>query len=131
MREAGPVKQEHTGLVEGGGLGIALCLDVELRTTSAGEKSLDDLMRLLFERHGAADRRYDLDDVIAHVAEVRGEDRSAFFRDYVAGTATLPLEDCLAPAGLILTVEQGEAQIAKDPGSSESQSRLLAALRGI
>ncbi|HJU86709.1 MAG TPA: hypothetical protein VJ788_05010, partial [Gemmatimonadota bacterium] len=52
MREAGPLKQEHTGLVEGGGLAVALCLDVELRSTGAG-KSIDDVMRLLFARHDA------------------------------------------------------------------------------
>ncbi|MGH7565938.1 MAG: hypothetical protein ACREK2_03825 [Gemmatimonadota bacterium] len=131
MREAGPVKEEHTGLVEGGGLGVALCVDVELRTTSGGEKSLDDVMRLLFARHDAVDRRYGLDDVMAYVAEVRGENRSAFFDEYVAGTATLPLDDCLAPAGLTLTVEGDGAQVEKSPGSSDSQLRLLNALRGI
>lgn len=129
MREAGPVKAEHTGLVEGGGLGVALCLDVELRTTSGGERRLDHVMRLLFARHDAADRRYGLDDVMAYVAEVRGEDRSAFFADYVTGTATLPLADCLAPAGLTLTVEGNAVEVAKDPGSNDSQLRLLDALR--
>jgi hypothetical protein len=131
MREAGPAKEEHTGMVEGGGLAVALCLDVEFRTTSGGERSLDDVMRLLFARHDAADRRYVLDDVMAYVGEVHGEDRSAFFGDYVAGTATLPLNDCLAPAGLTLTVEGNVAQVAKNPGSSDSQLRLLNALRGL
>jgi predicted metalloprotease with PDZ domain len=130
MREAGPVKQEHTGLVEGGGLAVALCLDVELRTTGAG-RSIDDVMRLLFARHDAADRRYGLDDVIAHVTEVRGEDRSGFFGQYVAGTATLPLDDCLAPAGLTLTVEGDVAQVERVPTPSESQLRIWNALRGL
>ena len=131
MREAGPAKEEHTGLVEGGGLAVALCLDVELRTTTDAEKSVDDLMRLLFARHDAADRRYALDDVMAYVAEVREADRSAFFGEYVAGTATLPLNDCLAPAGLTLTFDGNEAQVAKNPGASDSQLRLLNALRGL
>jgi hypothetical protein len=131
MREAGPAKQEHTGLVEGGGLAVALCLDVELRSTSGDERSLDDVMRLLFARHDAADRRYVLDDVMAYVGEVRGEDRSAFFGDHVAGTATLPLDECLAPAGLTLTVEEDAAQVTKSPSSSDSQLRLLKALRGL
>jgi hypothetical protein len=131
MREAGPAKEEHTGLVEGGGLAVALCLDVELRTASGGEKSLDDVMRHLFARHGAADRRYSLADVKAYVSEVRGEDRSAFFGDYVAGTATLPLNDCLAPAGLTLTVEENVAQVRKNPASTDSQLQLLDALRGL
>ena len=131
MREAGPVKEEHTGLVEGGGLAVALCLDVELRTTSGGETSLDDVMRVLFARHGAADRRYTLDDVMGYVGEVRGADRSAFFGDYVAGTATLPLDDCLAPAGLTLTVEEYGVRVERDPASSDSDLRLLNALRGL
>ncbi|HET6362564.1 MAG TPA: hypothetical protein VFH11_10960 [Gemmatimonadota bacterium] len=131
MREAGSAKEEHTGLVEGGGLAVALCLDVELRTTSAAEKSIDDVMRLLFARHDAADRRYALDDVAAYVDEVRGEDRSAFFGAYVAGTATLPLDDCLAPAGLTLSFEGDVAQVEKIPAPSESQLRLLNALRGL
>ena len=131
MREAGPVKEEHTGLVEGGGLAVALCLDVELRTTSGGERSLDDVMRLMFERHDATDRRYALNDVMGYVAQVRGEDRSGFFGDYVTGTATLPLDDCLAPVGLTLTVEGDVAQVEKNPASSDSRLRLLNALRGL
>jgi predicted metalloprotease with PDZ domain len=130
MREAGPVKQEHTGLVEGGGLAVALCLDVELRTAGAG-KSIDDVMRLLFARHDAADRRYALDDVMAYVAEIGGEDRSAFFGEYVAGTATLPLDDCLAPAGLTLSFEGDVARVEMVSDPSESQLRLLNALRGL
>ena len=131
MREAGFAKEEHTGLVEGGGLGVALCLEVELKTTSGGKTSLDDVMRLLFARHGAIDRRYALDDVEGYVEEVSGEDRSAFFREYVAGTATLPLEDCLAPAGLMLSTDGDAVQVTKDPASTESQLRLLSGLRGL
>ncbi len=131
MREAGPAKEEHTGLVEGGGLAVAFCLDIEIRTSSGDERTLDDVMRLLFARHGAADRRYTLDDVMAYVAEVRGEDRTAFFGEYVAGTATLPLDDCLAPAGLTLTLDGNAAQVRKDPASTGSQLRLLNALRGL
>lgn len=129
MREAGPAKAEHTGLVEGGGLAVALCLDVELRTSSGGQRSLDDVMRILFARHDAVGRRYTLEDVMGYVAQVRGEDRSAFFGDYVAGTATLPLGDCLAPAGLTLTLEENGARIEQDPASSGRG--LLNALRGL
>jgi predicted metalloprotease with PDZ domain len=131
MRDAGPVKQEHTGLVEGGGLAVALCLDVDLRVASGGERGLDEVMRLMFARHDAADRRYVLADVARYVGEVRGEDRGDFFADYVAGTATLPLNECLAPAGLTLTVEGDVAQVVKSPSFSDSQLRLLNALRGL
>lgn len=131
MREAGPVKQEHTGLVEGGGLAVALCLDVDIRMASGGERSLDDVMRLLFARHDAAEDRYAIDDVQGYVTEVRQEDRTSFFRDYVAGTATLPLAECLAPAGLTMTVEEGEAHIAKRPDIGVVETHVLGALRGL
>ena len=130
MREAGAIKQEHTGLVEGGGMAVALCLDAELRTFSA-EESVDDVMRLLFARHDAADRLYSIDDVMAYVTEVRGEDRSAFFAEYVAGTATLPLADCLAPAGLTLSFEGDVWRVEKIPAPSESQRRVFDGLRGL
>ena len=130
IRDAGPVKQEHTGLVEGGGLGVALCLDVELRTASGGARSLDDVMRLLFSAHDAGYRRYDLGDVKRYVGEIRGEDRAAFFTDYVAGTALLPLAECLAPAGLILSLDQGIGRVTKTATATESQRRLLTVLRG-
>ncbi|HKY60826.1 MAG TPA: hypothetical protein VJP59_07440 [Gemmatimonadota bacterium] len=130
LREAAPVKEEHVGLVEGGGLAVALCIDVDLLVASGGEHSLDDVMRLLFAHHDTADRRYEFDDVVRYVGEVRGEDRSAFFRDHVAGTATLPLAECLAPVGLELTVEENAAQISKEPAFGEAHARLLGALRG-
>ncbi|MGH2578959.1 MAG: hypothetical protein ACRDG9_14605, partial [Actinomycetota bacterium] len=125
-----PVKQDHTGLVEGGGLGVALCLDLDIRMASRGARSLDDVMRLLFSRHDAEDRRYGLADVERYVEEIRGEDRAVFFGDYVAGTGTLPIAECLALAGLTWSLDDGVGHVTKSAQPTEPQRHILRVLRG-
>lgn len=83
---------------------VCLLLDMELRARTGGERSLDDLLRLLYAR-------YPLDGpgipeegaVLAAAAELAGEQSSAlgdFFARYVAGLDELDYARGLATVGL-------------------------------
>jgi predicted metalloprotease with PDZ domain len=94
------------------GSGIALGLDLSLRTKTGGTVTLDHFMRELWTRHGApggrapgvVDRPYTMDDVRAALAAVSGDEAFArdFFRRYIEGRELVDYEALLASAGMRL-----------------------------
>ncbi|MEM7109017.1 MAG: M61 family peptidase [Bacteroidota bacterium] len=65
---------------------LALLLDLQIRLASEHERSLDDVMRILWDRFGKVQRGYSYDDIIAICEEVMGSSLNEFFNTYVKGT---------------------------------------------
>jgi predicted metalloprotease with PDZ domain len=92
---------------------LAMMLDLEIRARTHGQKSLDDLMRLLYHRFFDAPatsyylpgKGYTEADILAAASEVAGSDMSDFFQQYVSGTAAIPYDQFLNEAGLQLQVD--------------------------
>ncbi|HKT13366.1 MAG TPA: PDZ domain-containing protein [Terriglobia bacterium] len=91
---------------------LGMLLDLEIRAATHGEKSLDDVMRLMYSKfyespaatyylHG---RGYTEKDILDAVNQVSGADFGPFFQQYVAGTAPLPYTEALAKLGLALHI---------------------------
>ncbi|AOY02100.1 M61 family metallopeptidase [Jeongeupia sp. USM3] len=82
----------------------ALCLDLTIRQKTGGEKSLDDVMRALWQRFGKdfdRDGRGVGEDEWERVAgEVAGVDLAAFFEMAIRSTADLPVAELLAGFGV-------------------------------
>ena len=82
---------------------VGLALDLEIRRRTSGQKSLDDVLRLLFQRYGQYDRGFP-ERVYQETAEdVAGGSLAQFFGRYINGVDPLPLDTALATAGLSLT----------------------------
>jgi predicted metalloprotease with PDZ domain len=84
---------------------VALLLDLKLRAAQENRRSLDDLMRLLWERYGAPGVGYPESgpgSVPELASEVAGEDLSEFFARYLTSTLELDYAGALAGAGLEL-----------------------------
>jgi predicted metalloprotease with PDZ domain len=79
---------------------VALLLDLEIRRRTGNARSLDDVMRLLWERWGARDVGFPVGEVERTAAEVAGAGLDAFFDRAVRGTQELDLSAGLAAAGL-------------------------------
>ena len=91
---------------------LGMLLDLEIRSATHGEKSLDDVMRLMYQKfyespattyylHG---RGYTEKDILDAVNQVSGVDFAPFFQQYIAGTIPLPYKDVLVRAGLALHI---------------------------
>ncbi len=91
---------------------LGMLLDLEIRSATHGEKSLDDVMRLMYRKfyespaatyylHG---RGYTEKDILDAVNQVSGADFAPFFQQYIDGTAPLPYKEALARAGLGLHI---------------------------
>ncbi len=101
---------------------IAACIDLKLRALSDGERSLDDVMRRLwqdFQQHG---RGVEPDDIQRLVSELAGEDLGGFLEEMIYGTGELPLSELLADAGI--EVQCRNAMNAQDKGGKAASGGL-------
>lgn len=94
-----------------------LLLDLKLRQLTGNEKSFNDVMRLLYERHPYGAPGYTTPELIGILDEVAGQ-RGAFrpiFERHIAGTERLPLEDVVEVVGLKLEWEPSDNENAEAP----------------
>lgn len=85
------------------GAAIALGLDLKLRQTSGGAASLDDVMRLLWRRHGQTGVGVAEDGIFAAVAEVGGTGVARWLRARVEAAEELDLAPLFKGMGVELT----------------------------
>lgn len=86
---------------------VALLLDLTIREATGNRHSLDDVMRLLWQRFG---KPFDngqpvgmTDDEAKHALETTcGKDLSDFFNRYIYGTTVLPLAEAFARFGVTM-----------------------------
>ena len=74
---------------------VCLCLDKLIRENTGGEKSLDDVMRLFYERTAPPKPGFLDEEVAPWIAEVAGCSVEDFLAAYVDGLEPLPLEETL------------------------------------
>lgn len=79
---------------------VALALDLQIRRDTEGRRSLDHVMRALWQRHGQTGIGVPEDGIEQVAAEVSGLDLGAFFDQAIRGTTDLPFEDLLADFGV-------------------------------
>ncbi|MTI38776.1 M61 family metallopeptidase, partial [Fulvivirga lutimaris] len=72
----------------------ALTLDLLMRQNSTNAKSLDDVMRILYNRFGKTGKGYAHDDIKNICEEVADQNLDEYFADYVDGTK--PKEDLVS-----------------------------------
>lgn len=100
IADAGLDKTKNRFGVYDAGWTVALCLDLEVRESSQNHRSLDDLMRLMWQRYGLTGRIYSFEDFVETVSEAAGHDMSGFFQTYIVGKNELPFRRDLAKIGV-------------------------------
>ncbi|MDE0397853.1 MAG: M1 family aminopeptidase [Candidatus Poribacteria bacterium] len=108
IREAGENKMPNRGLVYEGGSLIAAALDLQIREHTQNRKSLDDVMKQMYQEFGLTGNEYTMNDVIRIVSQIADEDFELFFKKYVSGTERLPLADYFTNAGINVKIAFGE-----------------------
>jgi len=105
------------------GAAIAVALDLSIRQRFEG-KSLDSLMRYMWQEHGRTEKPYTNDDIRRALAEVTGSRRFAddFFNRYVFASDLPDYESLLANAGLKLQKSR-KGKATAGPVSLEFEGR--------
>ena len=78
---------------------LGLLLDAKIRRVTDGRRSLDDVMRLAYERY-SGERGFTAQEFLATTEEVAGTDLKDWFRRFVSSTDELDYSDVLAWYGL-------------------------------
>jgi predicted metalloprotease with PDZ domain len=124
IAEAGLNKTKNRFGVYDGGWAVALCLDLGLRAESQNRRSLDDVMKLLWQRYGETGQTYSYNDFVKAVSDVVGRDMVPFFAKYVTGKDDLPFRSDLARIGVAVYDQPfgGEAYIKVNPRAGTQRS---------
>ena len=83
---------------------IALCLDLLIRSRTRGRRSLDDVMRALWQRHGRAGIGVPEGEIERIAAALAGGSLRAFFNRALRTTGELPLAEMLGTLGIKSTM---------------------------
>lgn len=96
---------------------VALGLDLTIRAETNGRKSLDDVMRALWQRYGrdfysvaGAGQGVEEEEIRSIFEQVSGVKLKRFFDRYIHGTEDVPLAKLLAPFGVVLNDERKNAK---------------------
>ena len=116
---------------------VALALDLTIRARTAGRRSLDDAMRLMWRRYGRdffAQRRGLAEDEFPRLLEeATGLRLDAQIRSWAYGTAELPLARLLKGFGVQLALgggDQGPTSIGAKLANREGQLGIATAYAG-
>jgi len=101
---------------------IAACIDLKMREISGGKKSLDDVMRQLWQEYREQGRGVEPDRIQQLVCEISGADLGEFLDDAIYGTVDLPLGQLLDGVGVDLI--QRVAANLQDKGGKDSTGEL-------
>jgi len=86
---------------------VSLLLDLLIRSLHP-QRSLDDVMRKMWEQFGQVEIGYTPEQLKAVIESVAGIDLSDFFQLYIDGLEDLPFNQYLIPFGLELVAEKDE-----------------------
>jgi predicted metalloprotease with PDZ domain len=99
---------------------IALALDLTIRGNSNGERSLDDMMRVLWRDYGKPHVGISPQQMETRLQEIAGEDISALLEKALRGTDDLPLPELLARFGVEMKLRQASSN--SDKGGKVAKS---------
>ena len=90
---------------------VALCLDATIRQHSDGKKTLDDVMRLMWQRKGETGEGLQENEFPELVQEATGLDLQTEIRQWTQSTDELPLTQALKVYGLSINQESNEEAV--------------------
>ncbi|HEV8511076.1 MAG TPA: PDZ domain-containing protein [Gemmatimonadales bacterium] len=91
---------------------LGFLLDLAIRDSTDNAKSLDDVMRYLFD-HFANERGFTRADLVASVRSATGRNFEEFWRLYVSGVSEIPWNDYVKAAGWVVAFSDEAAVDAR------------------
>jgi predicted metalloprotease with PDZ domain len=84
---------------------VSLLLDLLIRAKHQNRRSLDDVMRQMWQHFGKSETGFTPQQLQDTISEIAGTDLSEFFQRYLHTVEELPFDDYLYPFGLCLQAE--------------------------
>ena len=104
---------------------VNFLLDVRIRAASNGAKSLDDVMRYLYDEFAKKNKNYTPEDFQRASEMMAGTSLEEFFDRYVRGTEEINYNEILNPMGLrLLTGDNGSSETYLGANLAETDGNL-------
>ena len=126
----GEEKHNHWGLIYAGGMFTGIAQDLEIRLNSNNTKSLDDLMRDLFQNYSGSDKAYTIQDLQKMLSNLSGKDQTEFFKDYIYGIKRIPIESYMSRVGFSSEIKDNKLQIQKKENISAFERNIINSIYG-
>lgn len=119
----GELKHDHWGLIYSGGMFVAIAQDMQIRSASNNEKSLDEMMRFMFDNYTGSS--YNIGDVERALNTLNNDSQEDFFNRYIVGTERIPLSQYLELANIETIQDNGQTifRIREEPDKDKSKIR--------
>lgn len=98
-----------------------VCMDLHIRQQTGGQRSFDDIMRLLWRRQKETGAAIAPEEVAGLFEQATGVDLTEQLNAWVAGTDDLPMEDYLATIGVSVEGDWKALPKPKPLGDSEAK----------
>lgn len=117
-------KDNHWGLVYGGGLFAGICIDMALRQNSNNQVSLDTVMRNLYSKFARNEQSVNNKILLDEINSLTETDFTQFFSDYITGTQIIPLGEYLKNAGIKVTTNNKSLVLVHESEKTELEFKL-------
>ncbi|MBA2333550.1 MAG: M61 family metallopeptidase [Blastocatellia bacterium] len=104
---------------------VSMMLDITIRTASGGRKSMDDVLRHLYDEFYKKNRNYTPEDFQKAAEMMAGKSLDDFFSKYVRGEAEIDFSGIVSGVGLQLAItEPGREKAYIGADTAEQDGRL-------
>ncbi|MCL1470985.1 M61 family metallopeptidase [Argonema antarcticum] len=101
---------------------VSLLLDLLIRERHENKRSLDDVMRQMWEKFGKEEIGFTPSQLQQAIESIAGMDLSDFFARYIDGTDELPFDEYLEPFGLQVRSDSEDEQPPQMGLTAKSQN---------
>lgn len=108
---------------------IALALDLMIRRDSDGARSLDDVMRALWQRHGLANSGVTEEGIERLISEIAGVDLASFFARALRSTDEIDLAPLFATCAINYQARAADSQ--SDKGGKAGKKKTVPTVLGV
>lgn len=123
-------KDNHWGLIYGGGLFAGICMDLQIRQDTQNEASLDDLMRYFYTTAAGTKTLIGNDDLLRKLNSLGTTDFTQFLSQCIHGSQAVPLKDYFVYAGIDVSVADNQLNLNKIDNPNEFQQALWSGFLG-
>jgi len=117
-------KDNHWGLVYGGGLFAGIAIDLEIRHRTENADSLDDLMRELYAQYGDTEKLIVQDDILKRANHLGTTDFTGFMQEHILGPLPISLQPYLKYAGVLVETSGDQLKLTHIVEKSHLQNAI-------
>ena len=117
-------KDNHWGLVYGGGLFAGIAIDMEIRQHTGNSSSLDDLMRSFYRQYGGTEKLIGQGDILKAANQLGSTDFKGLMKTHIQGPEPISLAPYLKFAGISVDTAEGQLHLTHNPEKTALQTAI-------